>query len=596
LITAGVSLGHTSYGKPLKDGGACIAEDGRIVAAIAEDRLTRRKHDGGYQESLATLLRAFGLTLDDIDAIVVSSCCDTALGTQQVALQDFGQLARPQRIIRVGHHASHAASTFYTSPFDEAVVVVIDAGGDVLSGDPSQWWTAVREQHSYYVGRGDELALIGRDFTRPKEAGFGEVFRAFTYFLGWPSHVHSEKVMALAAYGEERRFPRSMFNLKVGRLESAARVQSPEDPFELVRQTYALLGVKTPNPRRPTEPFESEHADMASFVQRSLREALAAKVQELIETTGIRNVCLAGGVALNCLANGYLLEHTDVEQLYIQPAAGDHGQCLGNALMGTQMLGGRLRSKGIFDPYLGPPIAAMPPCSTDNRLVVSSGRDAIKVAAALLARGDILAWYSGRSEFGPRALGGRSILAHPQLQASADRIRTIKGRPTFCPFAPSILASEASKVFSIYENCHYMTMAVQVVPEWRSCIAATVHVDGTARVHVVPDQNNSPYHQLLTAFFDITGLPVVLNTSLNLDAEPIVETPGQAWQLFMHSDIDALYLDGVLFAKREYFIDRPVGGCTRDPANRPKLRQASIASVPRQAGCGGLAELPHPRR
>lgn len=554
MAVLGVNLGSTVFGKQLKDGGACIVTDGQPAIAIAEERLSRLKHDGGFCRSLEYSLEGAGLQAQDIELCVATSCCEPIRNRHSLStsLQGFSF-----PVITAGHHEAHAYSAYWPSPFDEALIVVIDAGGNTLSQDPSpDWWTSPREQASYYIGHGDQIELIGRDFDRPFEVGFGEMFRAFTHHLGWASASFAGNTMALAALTDSRPITNPIWRSGEGRLTAPVSLVSPRTPSKLVNELMRQTNYRPVARRLKGEAIHREHVNLAAWLQQSFYEALRFRVESLVRRTGIRRACFAGGVALNCVAMGQLLDDGVIDELFVQPAAGDTGQCLGSAFIAHKRLGGVRKIRSQFDPFLGRGYSNDEVIKAMKRIEDTSSRvsfrdrspDVIHHAARLIAEGRIIAWFSDKSEFGPRALGARSILADARDQHIRKRLLSIKGREYFLPFAPSVLEADQSRYFAT-GGSNYMTRAVQVRKSVQGKIPAVVHVDQSARVQVVPSAIDSNLERILRAFAEHTGEALLLNTSMNLRGQAIVETPEDAVEVFLNSEIDGLFLDGYLAVK-----------------------------------------------
>jgi carbamoyltransferase len=546
----GVNLGSTGYGKSLKDGGACLIEGGRITVAIAEERISRVKHAGGFTQAMQYCLEYAGLSANDLDLVVASSCCEKLRSVEEVA-KLVGVAAK--KVAVVSHHLSHAHSAFWASPFTEAIIIVMDAGGNVIGPqDSNQWWQWPREQQSYYLARGSQIQLIDTDFNNPFEAGFGEVYRAFTHYLGWDSYTQSGNTMALAALPCKTSYDRGhVFTFDGESIHSQIRAD-PRNPIDMVRCFADKEGLHFPSPRTDGQDITDAHIAVAQLVQSSLEEALVAKVKYLMQRTGVTNVCLAGGVALNCVANSRLLKDAGVENLFVQPAAADTGQCLGNASYGMHQLGlSRTDARTPFDVYLGrqviPPRQPERYENADIRIVKAA--NPLQYVAGQLAQGKVVAWASGRSEFGPRALGGRSLLGDPRNQTVRRRLLNIKGRESFMPFAPSVLFERQSEYFELSIDSPYMLITSKVHLAKRSQIPAVVHSDGTARVHSVRKDRVPEFHKLIEYFADITAIPMVLNTSLNRKGEPIADSFEDAWRIFTETDVDCFLGAGMLAEK-----------------------------------------------
>jgi len=547
---------------------------------VAEERIARRKHIGGFHRALDYCLSAAGVGLDDLDMLVVSTCAEEPLEDGC----DLGlPIAREKVRAMPSHHLSHAYSAFLTSPFDEAVVMIFDNEGNIVGGRRSpHYWDNRVERNSYYVGRGTELEPLtaADDRLADDELGPGEIYRHFTYFLGWPSYVYAGKTMGLAPYGRRRILDDvQVFRLEAGQIHSLL-LNGRETPPASVTALGHASGVPLGPPRSPGEPLTPRHGEIAALVQDELERALIYKAEELYKLTGIKNLCLGGGVALNCVANRRILDDTPFERLYVCSAPGDTGQCLGNAIYGWTRLAGHGRPAPIR-PYLGrrysrSEIAAAIAAQGDLVTCERSAQVAAD-AARLLADSHVIAWFQGGSELGPRALGARSILADPRLFAMGDYLNlVVKGREPFRPYGPSVLAEAAERFFDLPQHSPYMELVGTVRPEMRSRIPAVVHIDGTSRVHTVVEGDSPLFARLLTEFERLTGFPLVLNTSFNMGGEPIVESPEDALRCFLRSELDVLIMD-------EFIVRR-----ASRPAS-PGFRRWAAAAEPVARPYGGPA-------
>jgi carbamoyltransferase len=286
---------------------------------LAEERLTRCKSAGGFHNSILYCLDQAKVTMADPDIIVVSSCCE-----EQRIASDFAPYFsnRARRIVTISHHLSHAYSAFFASPFEKAIIIVMDAGGNTL--EPirhREWWNHSREQNTYYIGEGSNIKLIGRDFDAPGNAGFGEVYRAFTYYLGWPSSIYSGNTMALAAYGDPDAYATDLiFHMNSGGKLESRMTLCPSQPIDMIKRFAHYYNIDLPHPRIVGSEISQAHADLARFVQDNFEKSLIDKIRFLVTQTGIPNLCMAGGVSLNCVANAKILTETPVERIFIQPA------------------------------------------------------------------------------------------------------------------------------------------------------------------------------------------------------------------------------------------------------------------------------------
>ncbi len=540
MLILGCNEGSTRYGKRLKDGAVCLLDDSGVVFALAEERITREKQAPGHSAALARLQKFTGIRPEGIDLLAVSSCCEDARDS-------VDRLGRSE-LVRVPHHLSHACAAFFLSPFEEALVVVIDAGGSVLEpmATTTEWWRYAREQHSYYIGRGNSVACIGRDCSGPLQMGLGEFFRAVTHFLGWHSSQYCGNVMALSAFGQtDRAWPAAFEISSNGDIVSRIR-NSPLSPVETIRRFLHEHGVAI-DPREPTAPIHDSHIQAAKWAQDEIERVLFSRLGFLMNSTGVFNLCIAGGLALNCTLAGRLWANTPAQRVFVPIAPGDAGQALGNALYCRHVFRGireriELRSAALGGSYdIKLSFLHLLASHRRSQLRIWSGKRIGEAAAVLLAQGHIVGLFTGRSEFGPRALGFRSILADPRSRVASERLnRAVKKREPFMPYAPSILESEKDNWFFSNGDCSFMQFAFPCRPGRAAQIPAVVHRDGTARIQTVSEEYSPVLYHILKHFFTITGIPILLNTSMNLRGEPIVEMPEEAFELFDLTDIDAI--------------------------------------------------------
>ncbi len=561
MMIAGLNMGQTTDGRILKDGAACILKDGEIVVAIAEERLTRSKHSGGFSMALQYCLSTLGARVDDLDMVVVSNCAERPLRDGS----DVGIPIDPARIRAMpSHHLSHALAAFATSPFEEALIVVLDNEGNVLEDtlDGTYWGSRV-ERNSYFLGRAGAVTALqdADDGLDREELGPGEAYRHFTYMLGWNSYVFAGNTMGLASYGQINPFGGvRIFDLKSGKIRCLL-ANGRKNPAKAVLDLGLSQGVLFGPPRTPQDFLTSRHADIAALIQNEFERALVYKVKHLQERTGITNLCIGGGVALNCVANRKILDMTGIEKIYICPAPGDSGQCVGNAIYGWTNLAGRSLHSKQLNPHLGKTYSESEIASVidsyADRLVCRRSQDTPSEAAALIAAGYVIGWFQGGSELGPRALGARSILADARLPAMRDYLNLkVKQREAFRPYAPSVLLSHAQDYFDLPQPSPYMELTATVHNEVRKKISSVTHVDGSSRPQTVLDDSNDPFCLLLHSFNRLTGLPLILNTSFNLGGEPIVESPKDAIECLLKSNLDVLVI-GDFFVTKKTFTTEP---------------------------------------
>jgi carbamoyltransferase len=575
------------------DAAAVILSNGGIAAAIEEERFTRIKHWAGFPERAIRhcLGEINGGSLEEIRGVAVSrqpkayALRKAALALthphsmgralvrvrnlvqvgslQRCLVEAFGSGEREPLIFPVEHHVAHVASAFYCSPFEEAACLSVDGFGDFVST-------------MLAVGRGTRTEVLRRVFF-PHSLGL--FYTAITQYLGFPKYGDEYKVMGLAAYGEPS------FAEKVRGLVPAM----PDGTFRLDLRYFSHLSegvdmtwddgeptlgnVFTPaleellGPRRrPDEDITQRHKDIAASAQLVYEERFLALVREVLARTGLRCLALAGGCAMNSVANGKLFEHTDAQDVYIQAAAGDAGTALGAALHVQHAVLGAPREFVMGHAYWGPEygehqirsaLAERIPGSDGrdgryNEYVVEAVHDETRLCAATaaaLAAGEVVGWYQGRAEWGPRALGNRSILADPRRADMRDILNLkIKRRESFRPFAPSILEERTSEWFTIGYPDPFMIKVYPIRPEKRALIPAVTHVDGTGRLQTVLRRTNPRYWKLIHEFENLTGVPMVLNTSFN-ENEPIVNTPAEALDCFLRTKMDRLVLTNVVLRR-----------------------------------------------
>ncbi len=590
-------LGISAY---YHDSAAALVVDGAVVAAAQEERFSRRKFDAGFpHRAVHYCLDASGCKLNDVDFVVFydkpllkfERLLETYLAFAPRGFTSFARsmpvwlkeklflrslLGRELRSICPGfdarrrllfseHHLSHAASAYFPSPFDEAAVLTMDGVGE--------WATT-----SVGVGRGSGLTVL-REIHFPHSLGL--LYSAFTAYCGFKVNSGEYKLMGLAPYGEPRHVRTILDRLIDLKQDGSFRLNL--EFFEYCtgmtmtgRRFDQLFGGP---PRRPEAPIESRHLDIAASIQQVIEEAVLRLTRSIRTETGCRNLCLAGGVALNCVANGRVLRDGRFDRLWIQPAAGDAGAALGSALAGYFLYAGMNRSSAggrdamrgsLLGPEFGPGAIEIALRDLGAVFEVLPGDDLLEVCAEELAAGRAVGWFQGRMEFGPRALGARSILADPRSRSMQSVLNLkVKFRESFRPFAPAVLAEDAAAWFDLDAPSPYMLLVANVTASHlseptseerqlrgldrrmvaRSDIPAVTHVDGSARVQTVDAENHPRFHALLTRFKEKTGCPVLVNTSFNIRGEPVVCTPEDAYRCFMGTDLDLLVIGDCVLRK-----------------------------------------------
>ncbi len=574
------------------DSAACLLQDGRIVAAAQEERFTRRKHDFSFpKNAVAYCLKQADIEGSDLDYVAFydkpfvkfERILETFLAYAPIGIRPFikamplwlkqklwiresirRELKFDGTITFLEHHQSHAASAFFPSPFQDAAFLTLDGVGE---------WTTT----SYGIGQGNDIRIIA-ELHFPHSLGL--LYSAFTYYTGFRVNSGEYKVMGLAPYGEPKYRDLILEHLIDLKDDGSFRMNMKYFGYGSgLRMTNRRFdNIFGGPPRQPESPLTQRHMDLARSVQDVTEEIMLRSARHVHRETGKTNLCLAGGVALNCVGNGRILRESPFEQVWIQPAAGDAGGALGAALAVWHQYLGNDRQVGTGDfqagSFLGPEFddrylsdflteRSLPHQRLDDDTLIDRVAD-------LIADEKVIGWFQGRMEFGPRALGARSIIGDarsPQMQETMNL--KIKYRESFRPFAPSVIEEQASTYFEIDRPSPYMLLVAKVREEFqkevpteqqqfsglsklkveRSTIPAVTHVDCSARLQTVSKETNPRYHRLITRFGEKHGCPVIINTSFNVRGEPIVCTPEEAYRCFMRTEMDYLALGNYLLEK-----------------------------------------------
>lgn len=585
------------------DSAAALVVNGNIVGAAQEERFTRVKHDSRFPRNAVDFcLKSGGVSLDEVDYIVfyekpflkferlletyiafaprgftsfvkaVPVWLREKLFQKSLLIKELQNISpkfnSPERLLFSDHHLSHSASAFFASPYENAVVVTMDGVGE--------WPTT-----SVGIGRGNKLS-IEKEIHFPHSLGL--LYSAFTYFTGFKVNSGEYKLMGLAPYGKPV-FKDKILNHLIALKEDGSFAINQEyfdycTGLTMTNDKFAsLFGIK---PRDSNERLEQIHMDIAASIQVVLEEAVLNLTRKIAKQYGIKNLCLAGGVALNCVANGKILRDGHFENIWIQPAAGDAGGALGAALVAHYVYTNGQRAVGTNEDsmrgsYLGPEFSDEQVEKSLRSLGAKYERlpddDALVEKTALaIANGAAVGWFQGRMEFGPRALGNRSILADARSEKMQKTLNLkVKFRESFRPFAPSVLREEVGNWFELDCDSPYMLLVADVAKKHRiemteeqekyfgieklnvsrSSIPAVTHVDYSARIQTVHESTNRKYHSLIKRFKKETGCPVVVNTSFNVRGEPIVCTPEDAFKCFMGTDLDVLAIGNFYLKKSE---------------------------------------------
>ncbi len=545
------------------DSAAALVTDDGVAAAAAEERFTGEKSTGAFpRNAILYCLEAAELEPADIDHIAHGFAYRPMPFHQNGSLEQrrYNEVYAPEvtaaraeeifpgwgsRFVSVPHHMAHAASAFYLSGFDDALIVIADGMGEL-------------ESLTVASGEGDAIRVLRR-YSIPQSLGI--LYSLFTLYLGFEMMMDEYKVMGLAPYGDPGRYRHEMQQVielgEEGSYQIPILAHNTRAEWETHRGALRALGDLFGERREPGGPVDDRHRDIAAAVQAGLEDVLFHVLEHFQQATGARRLCMAGGVALNCTVNGLIADRGMFDDMFVQPASADDGSALGAALHVHRTHGRGERRRRMAMPYWGPDLteAAIETALTARRDVTAQRYndvdELIRVAAERLAAGEVVAWAQGRLEFGPRALGNRSILGDPRDEKMRDHINgLIKQREEFRPFAPAVVSESASQYFEIADGKEryypHMLFVAQTRPEYRDQLGAVTHVDGSARLQTVDKKENPRFWALLKQFEELTGLPVILNTSFNLKGQPIVKDPAVALETFVVSNLDALVIGDYL--------------------------------------------------
>jgi carbamoyltransferase len=560
------------------DASAALLLDGKVVASASEERFTRLKYSLNLagntllpKNAIRYCLKQAGIDIKDVDMVAHYCSFDESvikkrleilrpfisyelekklkesyenifrtMMKRDVLITQFEKMTGlvPENFLQVRHHFAHAASAFYPSGFDESLILTIDGTGEL-------------ESSMVAVGSNYNIKEIG---SYPLPTSLGTLYLIITVFLGFSSLGDEYKVMGLASYGNAEKY-RDVFN----KLVSVAEDGKYFTPWLSNAGLKEFLIENLGPARNPHEKFDQRHADIAAALQESLNKAVMHALNYYRAVTNQSNLTMAGGVALNCTLNGAIARSGLFKNVFVQPAASDEGCSVGAALFGYYNDNGKVETKKSkwTNVYFGPEYSEQ---DVLNALHTNSKEfnytkpgNLIKVVAELIAQGKVVGWFQGKMEFGPRALGNRSILADPRDPSMKDRINEkVKRRESFRPFAPAVLEEEASEYFDMtgLDDSNYMLFTVPVHKDKCHLIPAVTHVDGTSRVQTVSSKTNLKFWTLINEFKIITGLPVLLNTSFNVKNEPIVCSPADALSCFLSTNIDYVAIGDYLIEKR----------------------------------------------
>lgn len=541
---------------------AIVTKEG-VMGAVAEERFTGIKATESFPvHSIRYCLEATNLKLEEIDYLAHGFCYEPLKGFYQhsdLMKEQFKEVYSREaqinclekhfpdydwnkKFLQVPHHLAHAASTFYLSGFTESLILVIDGMGE-------------QQSTTIAVGKDNQIKII-------KEIeslhSLGILYGVFTLYLGFDFGLDEYKVMGLAPYGNARRYYNQMMELVHLHDDGTYTIpilfqNETEEEKETYSGTIKILTEKLGLPREPRSEITQQHMDIAAALQLVLQNSILHILRHFKRETGQENLCMAGGVALNCTANGVIHRSRLFKKMFIQPAAGDDGTALGAALYIQRFHQPELNFGKISLPLWGSQYSNEEIATTLNQKpeleskFVTDDQELAENVAQLLAEGKVIAWFQGRMEFGPRALGNRSILADPRVPNMRDKINSlVKKRESFRPFAPAVAVEKASQFFDLSSGAEsvaaYMLLTTQVKRKYREQLPAITHVDGSARVQTVSKSDNPKFWTLINEFEKLTQVPILLNTSFNVKGQPIVRTPVQAIDTFIIAKLDALVM------------------------------------------------------
>ncbi|MFA6357372.1 MAG: carbamoyltransferase [Candidatus Omnitrophota bacterium] len=548
------------------DSAAALIKDGKVVVAIQEERLNRIKNSSEFPiKAINCCIQAGGISFNDIDYVgfyekpflkfsrVIFDhlqawpfSLNNFLNTMPNWLQDRlivpiileKEIGFKGKVFFVKHHLSHAASSFLMSPFEQAAILTADAVGELAT-------------MTYGAGQGNNIKII-KELEYPNSLGL--LYTAITTYLGFSAHEGEGTVMALASYGEPKYLD-ELRKIVTVKPDGSYLIDKRFFGFNKGSRMYSRNFIKAFGPeRKPEGKLEDRHRDIAASLQKFTEETLVSITRHIFRETKLDKLCLSGGLFLNCVANSKIQEQTPFKEIYIQPACGDSGGSLGVAAYLYHSILKNPRSYVMNHAYLGTEYSQ----TQIKRILVNQNiafkefndNELTKFIAKEISRGKIIGWFQGKMEFGPRALGNRSILANPCNPDIKEILNSkVKKREPFRPYAPVVLEERADEFFELAGTSPFMLLAPKVRNEKKGIIPGIVHIDGTARVQTVNKNTNQKLYQLIKEFENLTGIPVIINTSFNLKGEPIVCTPEDALNCFRKSEMDYLVLGDFVIAR-----------------------------------------------
>jgi carbamoyltransferase len=548
----GVNCSMRDDGQFAADGNVALFADGRIAFALAEERVTRRKYDGGFEAGLRHALDRTAMSPSDIDTVAVVTfgqpTDDPLVGTRlrEVVAPALGRRVEVDYV--ASHHEAHAYAAATQCVADRSIVAVLDNTGSMIGQRQSDvFWKNPFEMTSYFLLADGRLTLVARDHDEPGAVGYGKAYSKVTRYIGFRSYQEAGKTMGLAAFGTGQEFgDLSLFDPGEG---AKTTLRNSHDGLADLAEWFSVHGQPLPRPRSPGDPIRPADVALAAWVQRELERSVVDRLRSLLARHDVRHVCVAGGVALNSVLNRRIADELPVDGVFVPPSPSDTGLAVGAIAAHLGRAGTVPRWNA--SPFLGG-------CYSDDEIgraitragagLVARRCDDVAVAAAhALQRGEVVGWFQGASEYGPRALGHRSILADPRNPWQKDVLNhQVKQREWFRPYAPAVLLDRADTYFDLGSTGNPVPFMMQVAPArepTRQVAPACVHVDGTARLQTVSASDCSLFTRVIEQFEHASGVPMVLNTSFNLAGMPIVESPDDALRCFVDAErMDRLFI------------------------------------------------------
>lgn len=542
----------------INSGSCALIIDGEIVFALAEDRVSRKKDEGGFSQSLKFILKKTGLKLKDVDYFYISFYGNAILPKKEMIRRHADILGLKNHFNKIvlmpSHHFSHAVLAHSLSPFEESIIVVADNEGNFLypSGESKDKIEETHyERNSYFWARGNCISLIERDFDNPGDVGFGKAYSMFNRYIGLGNYLSVGKTMGLSSYGKRDE---SLKNVNLWNIDNLGKLKSNifETNSSVKDINNFLSKYNIPIPSRIKEPLYelNDYKNLAYYIQDELNNITVEKIKFLIKKVGIKNICISGGVALNGIMN-HKIETTLSVPVFVPPYPSDPGQALGNAIFGFLSQAGlnnnTLIKKVLFKnfTYLGSEYTNQDILNSlkkySKKIKFYFETDIEQKTAELLHQNKIGGWFQGRSEYGARALGNRSIIARPDSVFIRDKVNLLKNRELFRPIAPSVLSEYWKEYFKKESLLDRYMLGVKLVKKSKiKNMPGVVHVDGTARPQIVFKKDNPRYYNLIFNYKKLSSLPMIINTSFNKAGEPIVETPENAVESFLEMGLDFL--------------------------------------------------------